>query len=76
MMFLIGFISSLVINFPTINCQVLMHKSVRNYKLVENKNGIEGVMVMKADQRTREYLKMSCEFVRDHKSHLISSSFK
>ncbi len=53
-MFLIGFISSLVINFPTINCQVLMHKSVRNYKLVENKNGIEGVMLMKADQRTRE----------------------
>ena len=53
-MFLIGFIGALVINFPTINCQVLMHKSVRNYKLVENKNGIEGVMVMKADQRTRE----------------------
>ena len=54
LVFLIGFISALVINFPTINCQVLMHKSVRNYKLVENKNGIEGVMVMKADQRTRE----------------------
>ena len=53
-MFLIGFISAMVINFPTINCQALMHKSVRNYKLVENKNGIEGVMVMKADQRTRE----------------------
>ena len=53
-MFLIGFISTLIIDLPTINCQTLMHKSVRNYKLVENKNGIEGVMLMKADQRTRE----------------------